>query len=65
MTRKELANKVFEHLRKSLIVNDLVIWKAIAETDDQSLLKEYEHIEYKESKSIVARLNKECINDDT
>ncbi len=59
MTRKELANKVFDYLRKTLIVNDIVIWKAIAETDDHSLLKEYEHIEYKQNQSIVARLKKE------
>lgn len=59
MTRKELANKVFDYLRKTLIVNDIVIWKAIAETDDQSLLKEYEHIEYKQNQSISARLKKE------
>ena len=52
MTRKELANKVFSHLRKDLIlpsIKDIEIWKAIAETDDQSLLKEYELIEYNQN----------------
>lgn len=58
MTRKELANKVFDYLRKTLTVNDIVIWEAIAETDDQSLLKECEHIEYQENKSISVRLEK-------
>jgi hypothetical protein len=42
MTRKELANKVFEIVCKYSIKNDIEIWQAIAETDDKSLLSEYE-----------------------
>lgn len=62
MTRKELANKVFSQVRKDLIlpsIKDIEIWKAIAETDDQSLLKEYELIEYNQNRSVSARLEKE------
>lgn len=42
MSRKELANKVFEMLRADMQLlnkSDLELWKAIAETDDNSLLK--------------------------
>lgn len=42
MARKELANKVFEIVRKYSSKTDIEIWQAIAETDDISLLSEYE-----------------------
>lgn len=68
MTRKELASKVFLYVRKDLAlpgIKDVDIWKAIAETDDRSLLKEYEQKEYEQNQSISAKLKKECINNDT
>lgn len=42
MTRKELANKVFDVLRSDMQLigkTDLELWQAIAETDDNSLLE--------------------------
>ena len=41
MTRKELANKVFDILRSDIQLiskTDEELWKSIAETDDQTLL---------------------------
>ena len=41
MTRKELANKVFDILRSDMqLINksDEELWKSIAETDDNTLL---------------------------
>lgn len=41
MTRKELANKVFDILRSDMqLINksDEELWKSIDETDDQTLL---------------------------
>lgn len=41
MTRKELANKVFDILRIDMqLINktDAELWKSIAETDDTTLL---------------------------
>lgn len=41
MTRKELANKVFDILRSDMQLigkSDAELWKSIAETDDISLL---------------------------
>lgn len=41
MTRKELANKAFEIISSDMQyieLSDNEIWKAIAETDDKSLL---------------------------
>lgn len=42
MSRKELANKVFEILRSDMQLlnkSDLDLWQAIAETDDNTLLE--------------------------
>lgn len=50
MTREELANKVYELLKKMSPVHKAgEIWKAIAETDDISLLSEYEDLLKEES----------------
>lgn len=41
MTRKEIADKVFNILRSDMqLINktDTELWKSIAETDDQTLL---------------------------
>lgn len=41
MSRKELANKVFDILREDMTLigtPDEELWKSIAETDDQTLL---------------------------
>lgn len=41
MTRKELANKVFDVLRCDMQLigkTDLELWQAIGETDDETLL---------------------------
>ena len=41
MSRKELANKVFDILRSDMQLiskTDEELWKSIAETDDQTLL---------------------------
>lgn len=41
MSRKELANKVFELLRSDMQLldkTDLDLWQSIAETDDNTLL---------------------------
>ena len=41
MTRKELANKVFEILRSDMQLiskSDEELWQSIAETDDRTLL---------------------------
>ena len=45
MTRKELANAVFVLMRKDGLFKDKVLWKAIAETDDNSLLDELERLQ--------------------
>ena len=42
MTRKEIANKVFEIIcsdMQYINITDREIWKSIAETDDESLLQ--------------------------
>lgn len=42
MKRKELANKVYEIIKNDMQmigVKDTDIWKAIAETDDKTLLE--------------------------
>ena len=42
MTRKELANKVFDILRTDMQLigkSDLDLWESIAETDDNTLLQ--------------------------
>lgn len=45
MSRKELANKMFDLIREiSPTYKAEKIWKAIAETDDKSLLGEYEKL---------------------
>lgn len=42
MTRKELAQQVFGYLKMILPhKNSIQIWIAIAETDDETLLREY------------------------
>ena len=50
MTRKELANKVFNLVRKYSNYSDIELWQAIAETDDRSLLNEYETLMKREVK---------------
>ena len=42
MNRKELANKMFMLLKHNTNRKEKDIWKAIAETDDYSLLDELE-----------------------
>lgn len=42
MNRKELANKMFMFLKHNTNWKEKDIWKAIAETDDYSLLDEFE-----------------------
>lgn len=44
MTRAELANEMFKVLKKDFgnIKSDKELWKAIAETDDQTCLNELE-----------------------
>lgn len=42
MNRKELANKMFMFLKHNTNRKEKDIWKAIAETDDYSLLAEFE-----------------------
>ena len=42
MNRKELANKMFMFLKHNTNRKEKDIWKAIAETDDYSLLEEFE-----------------------
>lgn len=42
MNRKELANKMFMFLKQNTNRKEKDIWKAIAETDDYSLLDEFE-----------------------
>lgn len=42
MNRKELANKMFLFLKHNTNRKEKDIWKAIAETDDHSLLEEFE-----------------------
>ena len=42
MDRKTLANKLFMFLKQNTQRKEKDIWKAIAETDDISLLGEYE-----------------------
>lgn len=42
MSRKELANKMYELLKHDTNRKERDIWKAIAETDDYSLLNEFE-----------------------
>ncbi len=45
MTRRELAQRVFNLLKKETeLLKDKALWRAIAETDDGSLLMEYERI---------------------
>lgn len=45
MTRKELARQVFVLLKKEVSPRlSPKIWQAIAETDDKSLLEEYERL---------------------
>ena len=47
LSRKELAELVFGQMKAddSLIIKDIDIWKAIATTDDKSLLRFYhEHL---------------------
>lgn len=44
MTRKELAEQVFMLIRRKTLKNAANIWQAIAETDDNSLLDEYEKL---------------------
>lgn len=46
MTRKELADQVFALLTRdaSLLKKHADLWQAIAETDDKSLLDEYEKL---------------------
>lgn len=41
MTRKEYANAVFVMIKELTNKKSLEIWKAIAETDDISLVSEY------------------------
>lgn len=42
MNRKELANKMYIFLKNNTNRKEKDIWKAIAETDDYSLLDEFE-----------------------
>lgn len=42
MNRKELANRMFLFLKQNTNRKEKDIWKAIAETDDCSLLEEFE-----------------------
>ena len=46
MTRKEIANELFKILKEDsalrVVWTDAEIWKAIAETDDESALNELE-----------------------
>lgn len=42
MTRKEIANKMYLFLKENTNKKEKDIWKAIAETDDYSLLEEYQ-----------------------
>jgi len=42
MDRKTLANKLFLFLKHNTQRKEKDIWKAIAETDDYSLLEEFE-----------------------
>ena len=44
MTRKELAQQVFSLIKLTTMRNSVEIWEAIAETDDESLLTEYEKL---------------------
>ena len=44
MTRKELAQQVFLLVQRETLKNAVKIWQAIAETDDNSLLQEYEKL---------------------
>lgn len=45
MTRKELARQTFALLKKEVSPRlSITIWQAIAETDDKSLLDEYEKL---------------------
>lgn len=48
MSRKELANKVFDILRTDMTLigkTDAELWKSIAETDDNTLLTFLEEVE--------------------
>lgn len=49
LSREELANEVFSLVRKDVrvILSDSAIWRAIARTDDNSLLEEYEKLKAK------------------
>lgn len=42
MNRKDLANRMFLFLKQNTNKKEKDIWKAIAETDDYSLLDEFE-----------------------
>lgn len=42
MTRKELCERVYKILKRDTNKKDLEIYRAIAETDDNSLLEFYE-----------------------
>lgn len=44
MTRKELARQVYSLMKRDLNLKSEKIWQAIAETDDKSLLDEYEKL---------------------
>ena len=44
MTRKELAQQVYMLLKRTTPKKGSVIWQAIAETDDKSLITEYERL---------------------
>ena len=44
MTRKELARQVYLLMKRDLNLKSGKIWQAIAETDDKSLLDEYEKL---------------------
>ena len=49
LTRRELAIKVFELLEPKLIISEAKLWRAIAETDDNSLLNEFTQITKQEN----------------
>lgn len=44
MTRKELANEVYRLMKATTTLKSQDIWKAISETDDWSLVDEYEKL---------------------
>ena len=55
MNRKELASQVYLLIKRDLNIKSEKLWQAIAETDDRSLLDEYEklcdkHYKKKENK---------------